>query len=56
MTVADLFRALSQADVEMHHEIRIELEGDDNTPQEIEVVDARESEGVDYFCLVVRNT
>jgi hypothetical protein len=55
MTGEDLMQALERAGVAGEDEIRFEVAGDDNGPQEIYHVEPREHEGVRYTCILVRN-
>jgi hypothetical protein len=57
VTAEEIVTALERARVEPEEEIRIEFDGDDQTPQALKAVDRRIDEyGVHYVCLVVENT
>lgn len=56
MTARDLIRKLEKIEG-FAPEVRIEFDGDDQTPQELVAIDKRiDEDGNEFFCLVVRNT
>lgn len=58
MTGATIIEALVAANVKLGtDEVRIEFDGDDQTPQMVSAVDKRiDEDGNEFYCLVVENT